>query len=79
MHSDSQGAIDLSKHQVLHKRSKHIFDIKLHFIIRDVSSTWEVKVVKIDTKENPADVLTKPVPLSKLEFCRRQIKVVSPE
>ncbi|CAM8987589.1 unnamed protein product [Rhodiola kirilowii] len=57
VHSDSQGAIHLSKHHVFHERSKHI-DVRMHFV-RDVADFGVVQVVKIGTKENPADMLTK--------------------
>ncbi|CAM8974914.1 unnamed protein product [Rhodiola kirilowii] len=67
VHSDSQGAIHLSKHQVFHERSKHI-DVRMHFV-RDVADTGEVQVVKIGTKDNPADMLTKSVPSDKFEYC----------
>ncbi|CAM8982734.1 unnamed protein product [Rhodiola kirilowii] len=64
---DSQGVIHLSKHQVFHERSKHI-DVKLHFV-REVIETGAVAMVKIDTEENPADMLTKPVPSAKFQLC----------
>ncbi|CAM8943858.1 unnamed protein product [Rhodiola kirilowii] len=67
VHSDIQGAIHLSKHQVFHERSKHI-DVRMHFV-HDVADTGAVQVVKIDTKDNPADMLTKSVPSDKFEYC----------
>ncbi|CAM8987460.1 unnamed protein product [Rhodiola kirilowii] len=71
---DSQGAIHLSKHQVFHERSKHI-DVKLHFV-REVIETGAVQMTKIDTEDNPANMLTKPVPSTKFLKCLELIKLV---
>ncbi|GJV60390.1 hypothetical protein Tco_1466490 [Tanacetum coccineum] len=59
---DSMSAICLAKDQVYHDRTKHI-DVQYHFI----RTERRIKVKKIGTKDNPADVFTKSVPLSK--FC----------
>lgn len=64
---DSQSVICLSKNQIHHERTKHI-DIKLHFIRLEVSK-GVVKLLKIHTNDNLADMLTKPVPGAKFEFC----------
>ncbi|KAH9770027.1 Integrase catalytic domain-containing protein [Citrus sinensis] len=62
-----QSAISLSKIQVHHEKTKHI-DIKLHFIRLEVSK-GTVKLMKIHTSDNVADMLTKPVPMAKFEHC----------
>ncbi|KAH9650990.1 hypothetical protein KPL70_026576 [Citrus sinensis] len=67
VHCDSQSAICLSKNQVHHEKTKHI-DIKLHFVRLEVSK-GVVKLLKIHTDDNLADMLTKAVPAAKLEFC----------
>ncbi|KAH9671238.1 Integrase catalytic domain-containing protein [Citrus sinensis] len=64
---DSSSAIYLSKNPAHHERTKHI-DIKLHFIRNEVSK-GVVKMVKIHTDSNPADMLTKVVSTAKLKFC----------
>ena len=51
-----------------HSRTKHI-DIRYHWI-RDVTEHNLFRLVKIHTKENPADMFTKVVPLEKLKLCR---------
>ena len=49
------------------KRTKHI-DVKYHYV-RDVISQGNLKVCKISTHDNPADMMTKPIPIAKFEFC----------
>ena len=56
---DNQPAIDLSKNQEYHSRTKHI-NIQYNFI-RDEISTKRVIVEKVATKENIADILAKSV------------------
>ena len=65
IHCDSSNAIYLSKNPAHHEKTKHI-DIKLHFI-RNVISKGVVKMVKIHTSNNPADMLTKVVPAAKVQ------------
>ncbi|KAH9687838.1 hypothetical protein KPL70_014918 [Citrus sinensis] len=50
-----------------HEKTKHI-DIKLHFVRLEVSK-GVVKLLKVHTDDNLADMLTKAVPVAKLEFC----------
>ncbi|XP_042019082.1 secreted RxLR effector protein 161-like [Salvia splendens] len=64
---DSSSALCLAKHQVFHERSKHI-DVRMHFI-RDEIQRGEVKMVKISTEHNAADMLTKPLPAMKFKYC----------
>ena len=67
VHCDSQSAICLSKNQIHHEKTKHI-DLKLHFVRLEVSK-GVVKLVKIYTDDNLADILTKSLPNAKFEFC----------
>lgn len=66
VYCDSQSAIHLSKNQIHHERTKHI-DVKLHFVRLEVSRGG-VKLLKIHTEKNPADMLTKDVPSAKSNF-----------
>ena len=67
IHCDSQSAIHLAKHQMYHERTKHI-DVKLHFI-REVVDSGAVRIMKIASDDNPADMLTKSLPRCKFENC----------
>ena len=55
---DNKGAIDLSKNPVHHERSKHI-DIRYHFI-REKVEDGILKLFKVSSKDNYADLYTKP-------------------
>ncbi|KAJ9542762.1 hypothetical protein OSB04_029268 [Centaurea solstitialis] len=64
---DNQGAVLLTKDRVLHDRTKHI-DIRHHYV-REVVARDDLKVVKISTDDNAADMLTKPLPVAKFNLC----------
>uniref|UniRef100_I1QIE0 Retrovirus-related Pol polyprotein from transposon TNT 1-94 n=1 Tax=Oryza glaberrima TaxID=4538 RepID=I1QIE0_ORYGL len=71
---DSQSAICLTKDQMFHERTKHI-DIKYHYV-RDVVAQGKLKVCKISTHDNPADMMTKFVPVAKFELCSSLVGIV---
>lgn len=58
VHCDSQSAIHLSKNNAFHEMAKYI-DVRLH--------PKQIKVEKISTLVNPADMLTKVIPVSKFK------------
>ncbi|KAJ4715305.1 Retrovirus-related Pol polyprotein from transposon TNT 1-94 [Melia azedarach] len=64
VYCDSLSAICLAKDQVHHERTKHI-DVRYHFL----RSEKRIKVNKVGTADNPADMFTKPVPHSKFQHC----------
>ena len=69
--ADNQGAINLAKNPVSHKRSKHI-DIRYHFIRSEVND-GNVILNYIPSNENVADLFTKPstkVSLLKFRLCK---------
>ncbi|PKI57097.1 hypothetical protein CRG98_022491 [Punica granatum] len=68
LHCDSQSVIHLCKNPTFHSRLKHI-DIKFHWII-DVLKSKLVKLDKMHTDENVADMMTKPLAREKLHVCR---------
>eukprot|EP00253_Pinus_taeda_P013216 PITA_13216 len=63
----SQSAIHLAKKPAYHSKSKHI-PIKSHFV-RQVITERGVSLEKVHTKENCADMFTKPVLLERLHWC----------
>ena len=67
-------AIYLTKDQMFHERTKHI-DIKYHFV-RDVIEEGMLKVCKISTHDNPADMMTKPIPVAKFELCSSLVGLI---
>ena len=66
--------VKLTKDQMFHERTKHI-DIKFHFV-RDVIEEGELKVCKISTHDNPADMLTMLVPVTKFELCSSLVGLI---
>jgi hypothetical protein len=73
MFCDNQSAVHLIKYRMHHERTKHI-DICYHFV-RDVVSEGKVVVKKIGTEKNPADMLTKPLPIAKFKFCKNSMTI----
>jgi len=67
LYSDSQSAIHLAKNSTFHSKTKHI-QLKYHFI-RSVLEDGELKLEKIHTSQNPADMLTKVVTREKMRIC----------
>ena len=59
LYNDNQSAIHLAKNSIFHSRTKHI-ELKYHFI-RSVLNEELLKLEKIHTSQNPADMLTKGV------------------
>lgn len=70
---DSQSAIYLAKSSAYHDRTKHI-DRKYHFI-RDIIKAGSMKVLKVHTTKNPADMLTKYLPGNNFDKCLALLNV----
>ncbi|KAG8486720.1 hypothetical protein CXB51_020276 [Gossypium anomalum] len=70
---DSQSVIFLTKDQMFHERTKHI-DVRYHFA-RDIIARGDIVVSKISTHENPADMMTKSLPITKFEHCLNLVGV----
>ena len=62
--TDSQSCIHLVNNLALHSKTKHI-QLRYHFI-RSILEDGRLKMEKIHTNENPADMLTKVVTREKL-------------
>lgn len=56
---DNQSAIRLANNPEFHKRTKHI-DVRFHFV-RDVCDKGDVNILYIQSKEQLADLFTKPL------------------
>ena len=68
---DNTSAINLTKNPILHSRAKHI-EIKHHFI-RDHVQNGDVNVQFIDSKNQLADIFTKPLDKSSFDFIRNKL------
>eukprot|EP00253_Pinus_taeda_P019372 PITA_19372 len=66
---DNSSAIALSKNSVFHKRTKHI-DKRFHYI-RELVNSGEIVLQHCRTREQIADILTKPLDQKNLEFVRK--------
>ena len=71
MHVDNEAAIKLTKTQTFHRRSRHI-EHRHHFI-REMVDRELITMRGITGKENPADPLTKLLPMSKLTEWTKKI------
>ena len=67
LYCDSQSAIHLAKNSAFHSKTKHI-QLRYHFI-RSALEDGQLKLEKIHTSQNPADMLTKGVTREKLSSC----------
>jgi transposase InsO family protein len=76
LYCDSQSAIHLSKNSTFHSRSKHI-DVRYHWI-RDALDEKLIHIEKIHTDDNGSDMMTKSLPMQKLEICRIAAGLVEP-
>jgi len=73
---DSTSAIAVGKNPCLHSRSKHI-DIRYHFL-RDQYEKGVVDLVHVDTDDQLADILTKPLEETPFIRLRGELGVVYP-
>jgi len=71
---DSKSAIYLAKNQVYHVRTKHI-DVRFHFV-REILDEGDIELLKIHTKENLADMLTKVVSGVKFTHCKELLHIL---
>ncbi len=67
LYCDSQSAIHLAKNLAFHSKTKHI-QLRYHFI-RSILEDGQLKLEKIHTSQNTADMLTKEVTREKLSTC----------
>jgi hypothetical protein len=67
LYCDSESGIHIAKKSNLHSNTKHI-QLRYHFI-RSVLEDGHLKLEKIHTSQNPANMLTKGVSREKLSSC----------
>jgi len=67
LYSDSESVIHLAKSSAFHSKTKHI-QLKYHFIWSALED-GQLKLEKIHTSQNPADMLIKVVTREKLRIC----------
>ena len=70
---DNQSAIFLAKNPTYHARTKHI-DVKYHYV-REVIKGSDVLLKKMDTKDNPSDILTNVIFGVKFQYCLKLIQI----
>eukprot|EP00253_Pinus_taeda_P016032 PITA_16032 len=71
---DNTSAINISKNPIMHSKTKHI-PIKYHFL-REQVLEQKVKLEYVPSKEQVADILTKPLPRETYEYLRQKLGVV---
>ena len=67
LYYDNESAIHLAKNSAFHSNTKHI-QLSYH-CIRSTLEDGQLKMEKIHTRQNPADMLTKGVTREKLSSC----------
>lgn len=71
---DNQSAIKLSNNPEFHNRSKHI-DVRYHFI-RDIVEKGILHINYVKSKDQLADIFTKPLPKEQFYYLRNKINVL---
>jgi hypothetical protein len=72
---DNTSAINISKNLVMHSKMKHI-PIKYHFLREQVAEK-NIRVEYVGTKEQVADIFTKPLPQEAFEYLCQRLGVIS--
>jgi len=72
---DNNSAIQLSKHNVFHRKSKHI-DTRYHFI-RELVNEKQISLLFCGSKEQLADMFTKPLGTSAFVYQREHLGIDS--
>jgi hypothetical protein len=75
IYCDNTSAINISKNPMMHSKTKHI-PIKYHFLWEQVAEK-NIRVEYVGTKEQVADIFTKPLPREAFEYLRQRLRVIS--
>jgi hypothetical protein len=73
IYCDNTSAISISKNPVMHSKTKHI-PIKYHFLREQVAEK-NIRVEYVGTKEQVADIFTKPLPWDPLNIFARDLEL----
>ena len=71
---DNTSAINISKNLVMYSKTKHI-PIKFHFLREQVTEK-NIKLEYVGTKEQIADIFTKPLPRETFEYLKQRLGVI---
>ena len=74
IYCDNTSAINISKNPVMHSKTKHI-SIKYHYLREQVQEK-EVILEYVQSKEQLADIFTKPLPKDTFEYLRKRLGVI---
>ena len=74
VYCDSQSAIHLAENLAFSSRTKHI-EVRESFLV-SMSEEKLVRLQKVHTKENAADMFTKSLPVAKFEHCSDLIRLM---
>jgi hypothetical protein len=75
IYCDNTSTISISKNPVMHSKTKNI-PIKYHFLWEHVAEK-NIRVEYVGTKEQVADIFTKPLPQEAFEYLRQRLRVIS--
>jgi hypothetical protein len=73
IYCDNTSAINISKNSVMHSKTKHI-PIKYHFLQEQVAEK-KIQVEYVGTKEQIADIFTKPLLREAFEYLRQKLGI----
>ena len=74
MFCDNTSAINISKNPVMHSKTKYIV-IKYHFV-RELVQDKEIRLEYVHSKEQIADIFTKPLPKDAFLYLRGKLGVI---
>jgi hypothetical protein len=75
IYCDNTSTISISKHLVMHSKTKHI-PIKYHFLWEQVAEK-NIRVEYVGTKQQVTDIFTKPLPWESFEYLHQRLGFIS--